>query len=1085
MDEERTQLEQAIANIETQRANLGDEVADTALGAMRGRLAALTASAAGPEAASQRKQVTVLFADLSSFTAMSEAMDAEEVSDIVNDLWRRLDALIIARGGTIDKHIGDAVMALFGTPAAHEDDPECAVRAALDMQEALARFEPPPSLRGELKMRIGIHTGPVLLSQVGGSAEYTAIGDTVNLASRLEAAAPPGGVLISAATQRQVRGIFAAQEQPRIWVKGKSESVETYIVSGEQPRSFRNTTRGVEGIETSMVGRDAELRRLQDEYHAATSGGGLRLVTVVAEAGMGKSRLLHEFGRWLEQLPQQVWRFKARADPQMTRRPYSLMRDLLAARFGILDSDPIALARQKLEQGIVGFLGADSEAKAHFIGYLIFNFFADSPHLHGVRDDARQLHDRAFRYTAQMFAAAGAIGPLVLLLDDIHWADDGSLDLVEYLAQHGRDLPMLVVCLTRPALFERRAEWVAQLPGYSRIDLAPLTEAQSRDLVADILRMLPTVPVRLQDLIVKETEGNPFYLEELIKVLIDDGVIIKHEDEWQVATERLSELRVPPTLTAVLQTRLDSLAPAERETLQQASVVGRTFWDNAVQRLNSLSVRPQVAPTLRQLCGKELVYERSDSTFFDSQEYSFKHIILWDVTYESVLKRKRRIYHAEVAAWLIERGGARADEYAGLIGEHYEHADKREAAAGWYARAAKRAKDTYAPTAAIGYYQKALELLPASAAYASQRVPLYEGLAEMLLQQMNYDQAKEAYLAMSAAAATVGETASEVHAWLGMLTVQDNLGDYHGALASATRAETVAQATGTRLEMALYAKGWALYRLGEMAAARVLGDQALALSMAVDDQLAIGRSLNLLGAVHDALGNHQQAAEYMAQGVELYRRMGARTRLTVLLNNLASSKMQSGDYAAAMRLCQEAVAIAHEDGNRNGEISFLSSLAGTQVYLKDYAAAEASTRQAIAMAGDATLFLLPETHGFLALALLGQGKLDEALAAAQRSLALSDELAVEDYLGLTWRVLGMVAAQLQTPLTVGTRQCSAAVCFAESLRFLTDEGMKGEYARTLREWASYELAHGNKERGAAMQQQARDTFAELGIGAED
>jgi class 3 adenylate cyclase len=296
---EMEQLEHAMAALEAQRSTLGDGVVDAALAPMRDKLAALKAQQ--PSTEQHRKQVTVLFADVSGFTAMSETMDAEDVTGVMNALWQRLDAAIASCGGAIDKHMGDAVMALWGVQTAHESDPEQAIRAALAMQAALAAFRDERGVR--LAMRIGLNTGPVLLGEVGSTHEFTAMGDTVNLASRLEHAAPVGGVLISHDTYRHVRGLFDVQALEPITVKGKAEPVRVYVVQSAKPRAFRLGTRGVEGVETRMIGREAELKRLQDAVHAILQDREMQAVTIVGEAGLGKSRLLYEFQSWLELLP--------------------------------------------------------------------------------------------------------------------------------------------------------------------------------------------------------------------------------------------------------------------------------------------------------------------------------------------------------------------------------------------------------------------------------------------------------------------------------------------------------------------------------------------------------------------------------------------------------------------------------------------------------------------------------------------------------------------------------------------------------------------------------------------------------------
>jgi class 3 adenylate cyclase len=361
------QLKAGIAALEAQRAILGDAVVEASVASLREKLAALEAQ---DQPEQQRKQATVLFADVSGFTALSETMDAEVVAGIMNDLWAAVDRAIIDHGGRIDKHIGDAVMALWGAEQAKEDDPERAVRGALAMQAAIEEFcATAPGAHGEegahrgaplqLAMRIGVNTGPVLLGQVGSTAEFTAMGDAVNLASRLEHAAPTGGVLVSHDTYRHIRGVFDVITREPLTVKGKAEPVQTYLVQRAKPRAFRMATRGVEGIETRMVGRDRELGILKDAFADAIEGRETRVITVIGEAGVGKSRLLYEFDNWIELRPELVTFFKGRGTANTQNVPFSLFRDLFAFRFDILDSDSVATAFEKFKSSMAGYVEPD------------------------------------------------------------------------------------------------------------------------------------------------------------------------------------------------------------------------------------------------------------------------------------------------------------------------------------------------------------------------------------------------------------------------------------------------------------------------------------------------------------------------------------------------------------------------------------------------------------------------------------------------------------------------------------------------------------------------------------------------------
>ncbi|HMA33371.1 MAG TPA: adenylate/guanylate cyclase domain-containing protein [Chloroflexia bacterium] len=1108
---EREQLEHAIATLEAQRGVLGDAVAELALTPLRQRLAAVQAAGSGASAgpAEQRKQVTVLFADVSGFTAMSESLDPEEVLETMNALWQQLDGAITTHGGTIDKHIGDAVMALFGAPTAHEDDPERAIRAALAMQAELLQFAEErshPAAQGpNPQMRIGIHTGPVLLGAVGSTAEYTAMGDTVNVASRLEQAAPVGSILISHDTYRHVRGLFVLHALEPVNAKGKSEPIGVYLVESARSRVFRLTGRGVEGIDTRMVGRTRELATLQAIYGDVTERAQARVVTVNGEAGVGKSRLLTEFSAWVDLRPEEVWFFQARADPQMTNLPYRLVRDLLASRFEIQDSDRASVAREKLVAGITSFMGPEiSAGAAPFIGQLLGFDFSASPDLHGILGDARQIRARAFAYFTHFIAAVARDhgGPAVLYLEDIHWADDNSLDLVDYLARECRQIPLLIVAVTRPVLLERRPAWGEGWPSHTAIQVDPLSPDDSRALVLEILRRIPTIPAALCDLVVARAAGNPFYAEELIKMLIDDGVIVPGVEHWQVAPGRLATVRVPATLTGVLQARVDGLPALERETLQRASVVGQVFWDQALERLRLVGGETAAESTgatraaLAALRSKELIFSQEPSSFAGSQEYIFKHAMLRDVVYESVLKRQRRAYHAEVAAWLVERSGERVAQYAGLIGGHYEHAEERLSAGEWYARAGQQAQETNAPHAAIGYYRQALALLPATAEYAARRLAAYEGLGEMLRWQARYGEAAAAYATMRAAAEAAGDRVAQARSWRRVFWLHERQGDYPTALECAWQAEDLARAAGglagqVELASALYIKGWGFYRLGDGEAALALGEQALSLATALDARREIGNSLSLLANVHDMQGQYEQAVLYREQALALARELGDRERMASLAGNIGENARLRGDYARAIAVYEEALLLAREIHNRELEMFLSCNLGAARVGRRDYAAAEVELRQAIRLAEAAGERPIgAAAYGQLAMALLGQGQLEAALATGRQALELGQAIEQQECIGLAWRALGQVAAGQGAPVAVAgrpgraPRPYEAAACFAQSLRVFTRTAMEGERARTLRIWAGYELRHGDRARGVTMWQEARATFTRLGMHEE-
>jgi predicted ATPase/class 3 adenylate cyclase len=752
--------------------------------------------------AQQRKQVTVLFINIDSLSAIAQQVGSSSLS---NDLWQRLDRLIQEHGGQANRPVSDNTIAIFGAPTAHEDDPERAVQAALDMQASLAEFTENYRLAGRLKMRIGLSTGLVLFDTIGVDGTFMAIGDTVNIASSLIRALPQEPLVIAHSTYRHIRGVFDAESLPEVEIPGREQPVEAYRVTQQKPRAFYISSWEIEGVEPRLIGREKELQQLQKTMQLALATRQARAITISGEAGVGKSRLLDEFDNWIELLPQQLFYFRGKARPDLHSVPYGLIRDVFAFRFQIQDSDSAFRVREKLESGISEFLGEEGVQAAHFIGQLLGYDFSSSPYLQGILEDSRQFRTRAFYYLLQLFtAAAGPDDGAFLFLEDIHWADDSSLDLVEYLITALRHAPFLTLSTTRPTFFTQRPSWGKNIPAHVLLELPLLTFEASQEMASDILRKVPDLEPILPRLIAERSEGNPFYIEELIKMLIDDGVITVDDLSWQVALEKLAEVRIPETLTAVLQASLDSLSEDERETLQRAAVVGLVFWDDALNFLAAErrlvdpdGLQEMTAGTLQTLKNKGLIIQHKDTAFADTEEYSFKNTMLHQVTYESVLRRTRRSYHERTAEWLISQWGERAEENAATIAGHYEQAEAAAEAAEWFGRAARQAHETHTFRAALEYYQQGLDLLASHPeATPAQRIPLYGGLAEMLRRHTRYDEALEYLQLMVSEAEATGDQQAQARAWNGIARVQDALAHYQEALTAAEKYYELVSAPG-------------------------------------------------------------------------------------------------------------------------------------------------------------------------------------------------------------------------------------------------------------------------------------------------
>jgi class 3 adenylate cyclase/predicted ATPase len=1096
-------LHQVLDQLESQRAILGDQTVELARSAILEKIARLERGGAAPEP-QERKLITVLFADISGFTAMAEAMDHEIVTGVINSLWSHIDKAIQDHGGRIDKHIGDAVMALFGTPTAREDDPERAIRAALQMQAEVQKWkeefsstsssqEPNPNIQ----LRIGINTGPALLGTVGTIGEYTAIGNTVNLASRLETAAPTGGILISHDTYQHVRGIFETTALEPIRVKGQSRPIQVYTIRGIKPREFRIAARGVEGIETRTIGREEELGRMETALEQVARQHQMYLINIVAEAGTGKSRLLYEFVKWLNVQSRALHVIKGRATQETAQTPYALLRDVFSSSFGIQDQDGAAIARQKLENGILSRIGDEESASlhAHFIGHLIGLDYSTSPHLKGILGDAQQIHSLAFHYATQYFSDLSAERITVILLEDIHWADRGSLDFFDHLMSSKPDIPLLILGLTRSTLFEERPEWGKGAVHDLRIDLSPLSEEKCRQLVREILQKMPEIPSALMELIVTKAEGSPFYVEELIKVLIDKEVILRDEEHWRVEMDRLSEPEVPATLTGLLQARLDSLQTNTRETLQQASVVGRIFWTQVVARMQnpesglggeSITIDRE----LQTLRARELIFQYGDAAPSKIPGFIFKNAILHNVTYESVLLRLRPVYHHQAAEGLIEISGERINEYAGRVGEHYELAGDLQKAAYWYAMAGKQAQITYETDAAIRYYQKALDFLSreATSANSSLQLDLHAQLGQVLNWQARYSDALEIYNTMLDLANQYQDANAQSQALQGIAASLSYRGEHRAALEHAVRAETIARRRGESLAIAraLWAQGSARYRLGEPRAVLPLAEEALAIASRVENLNEMGRSLNLIGAAHYALGQYPQAQNQWEQALNLFQELGNKQQHLLLLNNLGGIADAIGDHETALLRYRNALEIAQDIGNRDGEILYLTNRGGQQVALGNFGAAQIDLSQSIRLAGTTGSWCMPIAFSYYAEALTGLGNDEEAFYSAQQALVLAEEHKAPESIGMAWRALGLIAERSGKPASLWERGQEMPVehdpedCYSRSAGIFAEAEIEVERARTLREWAKFEFSRGNKERGIELWEEALSIFKKLG-----
>jgi class 3 adenylate cyclase/predicted ATPase len=938
VDDEVERLQRAIAALKAQRAALGDDATDLALGPLQQRLAQLEQAAAPP--AQQLRQVSVLFIDVVGSTSLSQHLSPEQIHAVMDVTLAAFTRIVDAHGGRVLQYAGDSLLAAFGAPVAHEDDARRAVQAGLAiLADAVAQAEAVRRRHGHegFGVRAGIATGPVLLGG-GVDGEQSIRGMTVNLAARMEQTAPHGRLRICPDTQRLVRGLFELEPQPPLAVKGRDEPIATWLVQRAARDAATQARRGVDGVATPLVGRAAPLAALRQalaDWRAATAAA-VRVACVVGEAGLGKTRLLAELRRtepglrWLD----------AQAGERDQGRPYGLMRQLFAAPLRLLDSDPAALARSKWLEGMAPLLRSAGDAAV--LGHLLGIDFAAHAEVAALQHEQRQLRDRGFHHATQALRALAAGGaPLALLLDDVHWADPGTLDFVDHLQAAGPELALFVVALARPQLDEQRPGWSAA-PGRLRLPLDALADADAGALADALLARLQPPSAALREQLIETADGNPFFMEEMVNLLVDRGAIVADGDAWRLREPVADAPRLPGTLAGVLQARLDALPPALVQVLQRAAIVGHAFWDDA---LRALGPDPEPGPALDGLCARALVVPRPASRLEGRREFVFRHHLLHQVCYARVLERDRVPAHARIARWLESLPGEHPME---LVAEHHERGAEPERARAAWQRAAVQAQARYANAQALAHAERARTLTPP--AQLRERFALSLLCAQVL--------------------ALLGEPQRLQHELDALRQLAELAGD------AALRAQAADRQARTLLD-----SGDALGALTPAEQAAALAQQALP-ALAAPAGLVVVQALNRLGRYADA----QRAA---ARVLEQARRNGDRRTEGALLNDLGIIADDHGDFGAAIEHYRRALQCHLETGNRSHEAGVLSNLGYAELNVGDFAAAEprfAAARELFAQIGQRAPEAVVRVN--LALVALHRGHPAQAIEQVQHALPM-------------------------------------------------------------------------------------------------
>jgi predicted ATPase/class 3 adenylate cyclase len=1062
-----------------------------------GVVSRVAASASGaPPPAAERRLVSVLFADLVGFTAWSESRDAEETRDLLSRYFELARTLIGRYGGTVEKFIGDAVMAVWGTPVATESDAERAVRAALELVASVPELDP------ALAARAGVLTGEAAVT-IGAEGEGMVAGDLVNTASRIQSAAEPGNVLVGEVTRRASEQAIVYEGAGAEELKGKAEPVALWralrVVSGVggQLKSA--------GLEAPFVGRERELKLIKELFYDYAAERKAHLVSVTGIAGIGKSRLAWEFYKYFDGVVEQVYWQRGRCLAYGEGVAYWALADMVRMRCGISEDEQPASARPKLQATLEEHL-LDAEERAFVEPRLA--------HLLGLDEAAAGDREDLFAAWRLFFERLADTYPTVLAFEDMQWADTSLLDFVEYLLEWSRDHPIYVITLARPELQERRPGWGAGQRNFTALFLEPLSQGAMEELLEGLV---PGLPERLREQILARAEGVPLYAVETVRMLLDRGLLAQDGPVY-TPTGEIEALEVPETLHALIAARLDGLSGDERRLLQDGAVLGKTFTQQGLAALAGTPAQ-ELNPLLSGLVRKEVLGVQSDPRSPERGQYGFLQDLVRHVAYETLSKRERKSRHLAAAEHLAGTF-SELDEVAEVLASHYlaafeaaPEADDAQAirakAREMLARAGERADSLGAPQEGKRYYQQAATLaddplLEAGLLEQAGRLALQANEPAEAREQGEralalYTEAGDARAAARASAALADvdfgdgrlqEAAVRLEQAVAQLEAGKPSAELAAALAQLGRMRTLAglneAASGPleraltlaeRLQLAevfvqaLNTKAVVLLNQGRLAEARILLEAAAARAHTEQLYATELRAYNNLAAVYEASDRYAEVLELGDRSLLLARRRGNRRMESLLRTGTLGSLLLLGRWDEALMIAAEQEPLAASDLPR-GQLLVVASI---HCERGDLEAASALLTASDKLRDSDNWQLRAGYAAEEARLLRAQGRTAEALAVAERTLAMVGELTITDS-AIKACLVGAIEAALAIP----------DLEKAEGLLTTTESLDPGEltpflHANTARLRARLDAARGDHERVEDRFRSAANLFREFGL----
>jgi len=943
----------------------------------------------------ERRNLTILFADLSGFTRLSSKLDPEDVREVVSTCFEFFNKPIVYEGGSIHKYEGDSVIALFGFPVAHEDDPERAIRASLAMINLIPEVNRALSTKlkkeTDVGLHVGINMGTVVVGKIGSKEkrEYTIMGDVVNITSRLKDIAEEGEIIVSETIFRASRYLFDYKICPSVPVKGIDEEIKIFkpLKVKEEPEPKR----GIKGLTSPMIGRDKEFASIRKKLEELNKGKG-SVLFILGEAGIGKSRLLDEVKKLIKNKSFAFTLFEGRCLSYGETLPYWPFLQILKEIFKLSDSDSKDIIQKKLKRRTKEIIPDKFEELLPYLGYLFSIRFP------GKRDekikhlDAQALRLQIFVSIKKLLTSLSQKQPLLIILEDYHWIDNESLLFLKFLFNAIEEYPILFICLSRiekgKEPFKIKEE-IKNILGsnYQEIRLTPLNSESSNELIFNLLSV-PNIPQPLKDKILAKAEGNPFYVEEVIRALIDSGMLKYSSGMWRLTKLAASskhsavpDLKIPDSVQGVIRARLDKLEPDVKDSLEKAAIIGRSF----------------TAPILERLCGIDNLLLTMNLAILEDYEYIsefekkpeleyiFRHPMLHEVTYNSILKKRRREMHGRAAEIIEDEYNDRLEDFTDILAHQYAKSDNTEKAIEWLWKAGNKARERFANDEAISNFRKLLQIAEDDIEKNREKIcDSYEILGGIYIMKGDNESALECSETMyryagddtlnrSGAKRLIAGIYERLGKWDDALLLLDEIevtlsdisyreiiekfeiynlrsliyklkGDLDRALESSETAleflnskqlkdskEVPLDNIKWRKASGLSSKAAVYYTKGEFIKAIELWEESLKTAEGISERRGINSIFNNLGVAYYSIGNLKKALEIYEQGLKVSEEIGEIQVIARTSSNLAVTYYIRGEYKKANELFRKCLLITEDIGDKIGT-SVISGNLGVSYY---------------------------------------------------------------------------------------------------------------------------------------------------------